>query len=127
MLIEENPSGIKRVGRILALKCPRCGYAKVFSRAKFPLMRAEMKQICEHCGYKFAEQEEGYFRGAVYLSYGMTLLEGLLAAMLAKVFIFGLSDRDLILIALCAMFFCSAWNYKMARVLWLNIQGEKFV
>src|SRR4051812_5993073 len=123
MLIEETPSKLKRVGRMLRLKCPKCGQTKVFYRAKFPGARPKIKETCEHCGYRFG-RHEGYFRGAVYLSYGMTIVEGILAFLLAKVFIFGLSNRDLFFVAVGAMLFFSIWNYKLARVVWLNWYPE---
>src|SRR4051812_4781405 len=124
MLIEDKPSGLNRVARALSLRCPNCRQAKVFYRARFPGARPRIKEACEHCGYKFS-REEGYFRGAVYLSYGMMIIEGLLAMLLAKLFIFGLSDRDLILVGIGAMLFFSIWNYKLARVMWLNWYPEQ--
>ena len=32
-----------------------------------------MHERCEHCGLKF-EREQGYFLGAMYISYGMALI-----------------------------------------------------
>src|SRR5688572_20440612 len=119
MLIEQKPSRLSRVSRIVGLKCPKCGFAKVFYKAKFPGARPQMKTSCDHCGYSFVK-EEGYYRGAVYLSYGLTILAGVLAYLLARYMIFGLSNRDLILIAIGAMLFFSIWNYKLARVIWLS-------
>ena len=120
MLIEENKSPKSRLRRILSLKCPNCGYANVFLKAKFPGMRPQMKEVCEHCGHKFGDREAGFFRGAVYFSYGLSLVEGLLAFFLARFLIFGLSYRDAILIALTAMLFLGGYNYRFARVLWIG-------
>jgi uncharacterized protein (DUF983 family) len=120
----ERKKSLSRVGRLLSLKCPKCGQTKVFNRAKFPGARPKIKETCDNCGYRF-NKEQGYFRGAVYLSYGLTLLEGVLAIVFAKMFVFGLTDRELILVGVAAMLFFSIWNYKIARVLWLNIFPDK--
>jgi rubredoxin len=119
MLIEERPGRLNKFARIIRLKCPNCGAAKVFYRAKFPGTRPKMKTTCDVCGYNF-DREAGFYKGAVYLSYGMTLVEGFLVFLLAKYLIFGLSLRDLVLISLCAMLFLGVWNYKLARVIWIN-------
>jgi len=122
MLIEERIPRRRRVGRALALKCPKCGFGKVFYSGKFP-GRPQMRDTCEHCGYSFS-RNEGYYRGAVYLSYGLMLVEGVLAFLLSKFLIFGLSTRDSILIAITAMLFLSLYNYKIARVIWLSKDDE---
>jgi uncharacterized protein (DUF983 family) len=124
MLIEQRPSGGTRIKHVLRLRCPNCGSAKVFYKAKYPGARPQMKQVCEHCGYQF-NRDEAYFKGAVYLSYGLSIIEGVLAFLLAKLFIFGLSDRDLILIAIGTMLFLGIYNYKIARVWWLSRSGEQ--
>jgi uncharacterized protein (DUF983 family) len=123
MLIEERIPRRRKLGRALTLKCPKCGFGKVFYPAKFPGVRPQMRTTCEHCGYSF-EREEGYYRGAVYLSYGLMLVEGVLAFLLSKFLIFGLSTRDSILIAITAMLFLSFYNYRIARVIWLSKDDE---
>src|SRR5204862_6507411 len=63
--------------RLLALvlqRCPRCLRGKVFRRF------VSMNDGCPECGYVFG-REEGYFTGAMYISY--TLALGLLLGMFA--------------------------------------------
>ncbi|MDI1355851.1 MAG: DUF983 domain-containing protein [bacterium] len=120
MLIEDKPTGFHRFGRILQLKCPKCGKAKVFYSAKYPGVRPRMKDTCDNCGYQFHKEEEHYHR-VVYLSYGLTILEGLLTFLLGKYMVFGMSSRDLFLASLAVMLFLSIWNYKIARVIWMNV------
>ena len=52
----------KRMGAIVRQRCPRCLKGKVFSG----LFR--MNENCPECGYRF-EREQGYFLGAMYASY----------------------------------------------------------
>lgn len=58
--------------------CPRCRSAKIFCSSiylGFPRMRHD----CPVCNLKF-EREEGYFLGAMYISYGLALVTiGILA------------------------------------------------
>lgn len=50
----------------LRLKCPRCGAGSLFRKA------FRMEQECHHCGLKF-EREQGYFIGAMYINYAVTV------------------------------------------------------
>ena len=52
--------------------CPRCRSARMFRSSifwGFP----KMYQRCSSCDLKF-EREEGYFLGAMYISYGLALV-----------------------------------------------------
>ena len=57
-------------GIVLQL-CPRCRIGRIFRKSifwGFPTMN----ERCSHCGLKF-EREQGYFLGAMYISYGLAL------------------------------------------------------
>jgi uncharacterized protein (DUF983 family) len=57
---------------ILRQLCPRCRSARIFRKsifAGFP----RMQERCPNCGLKF-EREQGYFLGAMYISYGLALV-----------------------------------------------------
>lgn len=49
------------------LRCPRCGVRPVF-RGMFRMLKS-----CHGCGLVF-EREPGYFIGAIYLNYGVTVV-----------------------------------------------------
>jgi uncharacterized protein (DUF983 family) len=60
------------VSAILLQRCPRCRIGSIFRKsifAGFPKMWGR----CAHCGLKF-EREQGYFLGAMYISYGLALI-----------------------------------------------------
>jgi uncharacterized protein (DUF983 family) len=60
------------VSAILHQMCPRCRAARIFRKsifAGFP----RMQERCPNCGLKF-EREQGYFLGAMYISYGLALI-----------------------------------------------------
>ena len=50
----------------LRLKCPRCGEGRMFSSM------FKMRPECSNCHFRF-EREAGYFVGAMYINYGMTV------------------------------------------------------
>ena len=54
---------------ILRQLCPRCGMGRIFPGS---LLRGfpKMHERCPVCDLKF-EREEGYFLGAMYISYGI--------------------------------------------------------
>jgi uncharacterized protein (DUF983 family) len=63
---------ISTVSAILRQLCPRCRTARIFHKsifAGFP----RMQECCPNCGLTF-EREQGYFLGAMYISYGLALI-----------------------------------------------------
>jgi uncharacterized protein (DUF983 family) len=60
------------VSAILRQMCPQCRAARIFRKsilAGFP----GMHERCPNCGLKF-EREQGYFLGAMYISYVLALI-----------------------------------------------------
>jgi hypothetical protein len=114
-------SGIEKIGQIVGLKCPNCGKGHVFYKSKIPFFgMPNMKETCDDCHYKF-DREPGYFLGAMYVSYGLAVFEGIVAFLLAKFLIFGLTALSLALITAGMILFFAMWNFKLARVIWMNI------
>src|SRR5579863_9376674 len=57
---------------LLRQVCPRCRAARIFRRSIFTGF-PRMWGCCPNCGLKF-EREQGYFLGAMYISYGLALI-----------------------------------------------------
>ena len=55
------------LGRAARLRCPRCGEGRLFTTWFRMLVR------CTFCGLRF-ERAQGYFVGAIYVNYGITVL-----------------------------------------------------
>jgi uncharacterized protein (DUF983 family) len=69
------------VSAILRQMCPRCRAAKIFRKSIFTGF-PRMLERCPNCGLKF-EREQGYFLGAMYISFGLALATiALIAALL---------------------------------------------
>ena len=64
---------------LLRARCPRCRRGRIFAPWSFsPVSRStvslpRMLANCPECGLKY-EREEGYFLGAMYISYGLALV-----------------------------------------------------
>jgi uncharacterized protein (DUF983 family) len=69
------------LGAICRQRCPRCRQGKIFLSSIF-LGFPKMRQHCAVCDLKF-QREEGYFLGAMYISFGLALaIIALIAALL---------------------------------------------
>ena len=69
------------LGAICRQRCPRCRQGKIFLSSIF-LGFPKMCQHCAVCDLKF-QREEGYFLGAMYISFGLALaIIALIAALL---------------------------------------------
>jgi uncharacterized protein (DUF983 family) len=62
---------------VLQERCPNCGKGHVFKQNISLLQLPVMNESCEKCKYHF-DREPGYFLGAMYLSYGLAALQGIL-------------------------------------------------
>src|SRR4051812_43925265 len=114
-------SKFQKLGEILRLQCPICGKSNVFHKTKYPFVSVpKMKETCDNCGYRF-HREPGYFLGAMYVSYGLAVAEGLLAFVLAQTLIYGISTINLVLVTVASILLFAMWNFRLARVIWMNI------
>jgi len=107
------------VTSILKGNCPICEKGKIFeSKGNLFLLKApKMNECCSECGYRF-EKEPGYFLGAMYVSYAMTIAE-LFPVFLALVWFVSFNWMFAIMLAtlVLTMFF----NFRMSRIFWIHI------
>ena len=78
-----------------------------------------MHEHCPVCGLKF-EREPGYFMGAMYISYGLTLPLGVFIYLVTWYFTDWSSGR-LLLFTLCAYLPLVPPVVRLSRVLWIYI------
>lgn len=69
---QSEPARATGLGGILRQFCPRCGRGKIFGTSIFRLF-PKLNERCPVCGLKF-EREEGYFLGAMVVSYILAIL-----------------------------------------------------
>jgi uncharacterized protein (DUF983 family) len=106
--------------KILKQKCPDCGKGQVFYEKQklfdFPLM----KEHCDVCGYGF-RREPGYFFGAMYVSYGLGVLQAISTFLLLYFISGGLSIEWTAAIIITVLFLFAKWNFRLSRVIWIYI------
>jgi len=105
---------------VLKEKCPHCGEGNVFEKKKnifqFPVMHAK----CPICDYKF-DREPGYFLGAMYLSYGLAVLQGIITFLICFFLFPNLPTIAIPLLIMAVVFLFAYKNYKLSRILYIHI------
>jgi uncharacterized protein (DUF983 family) len=102
------------MGRALRLRCPRCGRAPLY-RGWFV-----MNVVCPVCDLRF-ERAQGYWVGAIYVNYGLTVLIAVGGYFLLWSRT-GLSTSVQLAIWLpfCVVF--PVWFFRYSRALWLAVE-----
>ena len=101
-------------------KCPKCKEGNAFKKDKSILSIPEMNTNCSHCNYHF-EREPGYFIGALYLSYGLAIAQGILAFVLLYLLFPALSVEWILLFVVITIFLFAKKNFKWSRLLYIHI------
>jgi uncharacterized protein (DUF983 family) len=105
---------------ILTEKCPNCGKSKVFKKRDSFFQFPVMKNQCENCGYKF-DREPGYFIGAMYLSYGLAVLEGLVTFLICYFLFPSMPTLWIPFLIMAVILLFSFKNYKLSRIIYIHI------
>ncbi|WP_109098115.1 DUF983 domain-containing protein [Aquimarina sp. AU58] len=115
---------MKTVINILKGKCSKCEEGDVFIKkgGVFALQLPKMNEKCPHCNHKFLI-EPGYFYGAMYVSYGLTVAEGIIIYLLSSFFI--TRPVHFFIILSVSAVLLSTTNYKYARIFWIYLFTRK--
>jgi len=106
---------------VLKQKCPRCQEGDLFEHKNSYRFKAitTMYEKCPHCGLKY-EVEPGFFYGAMYVSYALTV--ALWATLAVSIFTFYSMSPWLFLgIGVTLLFLLLPLIYRLSRAIWLNI------
>jgi uncharacterized protein (DUF983 family) len=101
-------------------KCPNCSQGHVFKQNVSLFNLPVMNDVCEKCNYRY-DREPGYFIGAMYLSYGLAILEGIITFFTLHYAFPSLSTFYTTLIVVLVIIFLGRKNYKLSRVLYIHI------
>ena len=103
---------------IFRQRCPRCRRGRIFDSSIYCGL-PRMCERCSICGLKF-QREEGYFLGAMYISFGLALLVIALIAVLLWVVTGWWITKDMIWAV--ALFLPLAPAISLfARILWIYL------
>ena len=97
----------------LRLRCPRCAGSRLFEGW------FEMRAVCTTCHLRF-EREPGYFVGAIYINYGVTVVLALTGFQVLDLLVEPTLTQQLVLwIAFAAVF--PLFFYRYSKSLWLSM------
>ena len=99
--------------RALRLRCPRCGRAPLFDG----LVR--MRERCAACGLVF-EREPGYFIGAIYINYALTIGLALCGYFLLEAWLQPSPGWQVGVWGTFAVLF-PLWSFRYSKALWLAL------
>lgn len=115
-----KPTKDNLVKLILKEKCPNCGKGEVYQKKKYLLELPIMNDRCNDCNYYF-DREPGYFLGAMYISYGLAVLQGIITFLMLYFFFPTTPTIWVVLMILAVIFLFSLKNYKLSRIIYIHI------
>ena len=101
-------------------KCPKCTKGYVFKQNVSFFKLPIMNDVCERCNYHY-DREPGYFLGAMYISYGFAVLQGITTFFILHYSFPLLATVYKTLIVILVMTILGRKNYKLSRVLYIHI------
>ena len=105
---------VRRIlGRALGLRCPRCGRSALY-RGWFA-----MHERCAACGLRY-EREQGYFVGAIYINYAVTVAIAA-GGVLVLDWTIGLTLAEQLAIGIALGALVPVVFFRYARSLWLSL------
>lgn len=104
----------------VANKCPRChtGYVFVANNPYNFKKGLTMKERCSHCGLKY-ETEPGFFYGAMYVSYALTVGYSVLSWLVWWA-ITGDITLGLMWFIIVSLLVLMPVTFRWSRILWMN-------
>jgi len=100
-------------------KCPNCKTGNIFSN-KSVLSFGKMNSSCPHCKLQY-HVEPGFFYGAMYVSYILTVTEGIITYLVGQFFFEKAFDLRIIPYIIGVIILLSTTNFKLSRVLWIYL------
>lgn len=115
-----------RLGPIVKSKCPNCEKGSVFASAGniLKFKGPEMHKTCPECQYKF-EREPGYFFGAMFISYALTIAQAMAVYFVIRLLGLELSVDIIMLIITLVLVILLFPNFRASRVIWMYIFTKK--
>lgn len=108
------------IGDVYKEKCPNCNEGATFKKDVPFFAIPVMNESCPKCNYRF-EREPGYFIGAMYISYGLALMEGGIAYLLMYLFLPNLNLAWILIVMLLVFVLFAKKNFKWSRILYIHI------
>jgi len=113
------------VQRILTNKCPNCHQGDIYvdRNIYFNFSKNKMNKTCRKCGYKF-EKEPGFFFGAMYISYALSIAEAASVFIISQLFFESVFDVKIILSIVLTLILLSSFNMRVSRIIWIYLMRK---
>ena len=110
-----------KLNSILTGTCPKCQEERMYVDGNpYNLTKLyKMHDHCSHCGLHY-QLEPSFFYGAMYVSYGLTVVIGVLAFLVSKVF-FGLELTQSFIAIIIALVVTMPVTARLARNIYINM------
>ena len=101
-------------------KCPKCNEGKIYDEKRifFNFKRPNMNRECTNCHFSY-HKEPGFFYGAMYVSYGLTVAQGIITYIISSVFFDKAFDPRIIWIIAAVLIVLSTYNMRLSRIIWI--------
>jgi uncharacterized protein (DUF983 family) len=112
----------KRVYSVLTNTCPKCHEGKIFKYQTIfhPKKFDKMHERCSECGHKY-EIEAGFFIGAMYASYAITVAFSVAAFVLTYLIYPPAPFWVYIINILMILIVFAPLNFRLGRLVWINL------
>lgn len=110
---------------MLNYKCPKCHEGDLFVEKKIYNIKKfdKMNEKCPICNHKF-EIESGYFYGAMYVSYALTVAFSVAVFVLSYLFLPNISPMYYIINISIAILLLVPITYRTSRSIWVNLNTK---
>ena len=107
---------------VFYFKCPRCHEGAIFkNRLSYSFKKiTETHENCPNCQLKY-EREPGFFYGAMYVSYGITVALWISIAVAMYVLIGEINPWFFLTIGISLLLITLPLVYRLSRAIWLAI------
>lgn len=105
---------------IAKFKCPRCQEGNMFTNQNPYSFRDffSMPKYCERCNLNFIP-EPGFYYGAMYVSYGLSIIITILTYLIMAFFDFNF--WTIIWVVIPILIISIPYLFKVSRVIWINM------
>ncbi|NER14226.1 DUF983 domain-containing protein [Leptobacterium flavescens] len=110
------------ISQLLKGKCHKCHKGDIYEK-RGSLLRLRMPRMnkkCPVCQHTF-EKEPGYFYGAMYVSYMLTVAEAIAIYFICSFFFEKAIDLRIFLIIAFSMVALSFFNMRASRIIWIHL------
>jgi len=120
----EQSIKINPISAFLSCKCPNCKQGKMFKYPALHIKFSQMNSHCTNCGYNF-EPETGFYWGAMYISYALSVGICVVLSVLLALFTEDLNINWYILTIVLAILISAPINFRYSRALMLWFLSKK--